>query len=129
MSRKSLKLTSPSLKYYHYAELRAMYFGGNRSSKMLRQDWDEEDRDEETEYNHKRELEMQRVFDCATRFLTDNEFQCFYLFFFSDTCQEEIAGLMEVSQPMVNKYLVKSMNKIRRNVYREMNQLTFDINL
>ena len=129
MAKNIFKLQSRTLKYYHYGELRAMYFGNNRGNKILRQDWDEEERLEDDEYRRERELEMQKILKCAVRFLTDNEFQCFYLFFFSDVSQDQIANLMEVSQPMINKFLKKGIEKIKRIMCQEMKQLTFDLNM
>lgn len=126
VKRRQFKLQSPTLKYYHYKEIRALYFGNDMSNKVLKQDWDDEQRDGDVEYRRKRESDMQKVLDCAVRFLTDSEFQCFYLFYFSDTPQEQIADLMDISQPMVNKFLKKSVEKIRCNIFIEQKQLMFD---
>lgn len=82
---------------------------------------------EETEYRHKREKDTDKVWECARRVLTINELQCFYLHFFESVQQERIAQLMEITQEAVNKFLKKSIVKVRDNLCVEEKQLLFDV--
>jgi RNA polymerase sigma factor (sigma-70 family) len=115
----NFKLHRHDLTYY-FDELFNLCHGGCEDF------FEKERRQEDSEYRHKRQDETEKVLDCARKILTSSELQCFYLFFFDDVSQERIADVMEISQPAVNKFLRKSIEKIRRNMTEEKNQLLID---
>lgn len=104
---------------YYFERLYNLCNGGKENAL----DNDIDDKLSQEEHRNKVKKHIDNVIKCSLSVLTDNELQCFYLFYFNDIPQERIAQLMGVSQPMVNKFIRKSIDKIKMNVITDESQL------
>ena len=106
---KIFHLTRHDLTYY-FQEFIQMYHGGKEGT------FEKERVETDLEYQIKRDREMDKIWECVLNHLTDNEVQCFYLYYLERVPQERIAELMEISQEAVYKFLKKAIKKIKRNI-------------